>query len=239
MKRRYAFFLVCIFLFVAAAAQTPKKIKVDVSKEKPGEQSQKFLAVVGNWAVVKDGDLTVMGVDGREWLRGNPARGLAENARKIYGSKQGDFVDSVKAFAYFPIAVAKDVQDFQNGEISMRFKMVSGKLDKCAGILFNLKPNGDYLTVRFNGKEDNLVLWTFNKGVRKFVKKGVKDVPLQLGTWNDMKIVVHGTQLEGWLNGTKLLDYTLAEPVSGKVGLWSKTDSVSYFDQYVVTPMAK
>ena len=51
------------------------------------------------------------------------------------------------------------------------FKLVDGKLDSCAGILFNLKPNGDYLTVRFNGKEDNVVLWTFNKGKRSFVKK--------------------------------------------------------------------
>jgi hypothetical protein len=112
-------------------------------------------------------------------------------------------------------------------------------LDKCAGILFNLKPNGDYLTTRFNGKEDNLVLWTFNKGVRKFVKKGSENMPLELNKWHEIKIAIHGTQLEGWLNGKRLLDYTLAEPVSGKVGLWSKTDSVSYFDEFTVTPVPK
>jgi hypothetical protein len=117
--------------------------------------------------------------------------------------------------------------------------MISGKLDKCAGILFNLKQNGDYLTVRFNGKEDNLVLWTFNKGVRKFVKKGTENVPLELNTWHTIKIAVHGTQLTGWLDDKQLLDYTLAEPVTGKVGLWSKTDSLSYFDEFVVIPMAK
>ncbi|MFL6200610.1 MAG: hypothetical protein ACJ76J_15655 [Thermoanaerobaculia bacterium] len=42
-----------------------------------------------------------------------------------------------------------------------------GALDQCAGILFNLKPNGDYLAVRFNGKEGNLVLWTFDHGKRR------------------------------------------------------------------------
>jgi energy-coupling factor transporter ATP-binding protein EcfA2 len=115
----------------------------------------------------------------------------------------------------------------------------TGFFDKCAGILFNLKPNGDYLTVRFNGNEDNLVLWTFNKGARKFVKKGVENMPLELNKWHEIKIAVHGTQLEGWLNGKHLLDYTLAEPVSGKVGLWSKTDSVSYFDEFTVTPAPK
>ncbi len=46
---------------------------------------------------------------------------------------------------------------------------------------------------------------------------------------------VHGTSLQASLNGKHLLDYTLAAPVSGRVGVWSKTDSVSYFDDYMVT----
>ena len=54
-----------------------------------------------------------------------------------------------------------------------------------------------------------------------------------------MKIVVQGTKLEGYLNGKKLLDFTLTEPVTGKVGVWSKTDSVSYFDDFVVKTTAK
>jgi hypothetical protein len=49
-----------------------------------------------------------------------------------------------------------------------------------------------------------------------------------------MKIAVSGTSLHGFLDDKPLLEYTLAEPVSGKVGVWSKTDSVSQFDQYVV-----
>ncbi|HEY2961454.1 MAG TPA: hypothetical protein VGJ37_03510 [Pyrinomonadaceae bacterium] len=163
-----------------------------------------------------------------------------ELENKIKGSvkdSNGAIVASVnvKAFAYFPYAVAKDVDDFQNGKISMRFKLVAGQLDQCAGILFNLKPGGDYLTVRFNGKEDNVVLWTFVKGKRSFVKKGTENVPLQLNTWHSLDISVQGTNLQASLDGKHLLDYTLAEPVSGRVGVWSKTDSVSYFDQYSVT----
>jgi len=41
------------------------------------------------------------------------------------------------------------------------------------------------------------------------------------------------------LNGKLLLEYALAEPVSGRIGVWSKTDSVSYFDDFAVTPAAK
>jgi hypothetical protein len=60
-------------------------------------------------------------------------------------------------------------------------------------------------------------------------------VPLQLNTWHSLEVTVKGTNLQASLDGKHLLDYTLAEPVSGRVGVWSKTDSVSYFDQYTVT----
>ena len=221
---------------LAAVAQPGRPtIYLDVALEKAGAEPSHFLGVVGNWLVAPDGGKNILMVDGRQWKRGQPAGGLADKARLIYGSRHEEFIDNVKAFAYFPYAVAQVIDDFQNGEISMRFKLIEGALDQCAGILFNLKPNGGYLTVRFNGKEDNLVLWTFNKGTRKFVKKGSEDMPLQMKQWHTMKIVVQGTKLEGYLNGKLLLNYTLAEPVSGKIGVWSKTDSVSYFDDYTVT----
>jgi hypothetical protein len=210
-------------------------VRVDLSKERVGRESTKFLSVVGNWSIVEDGGKKVLGVDGRSWLRGQPAGSLAEKARAIYGARNEEFIDNVKAWAYFPYAVAKDIPDFHDGEISMRFKIVAGQLDQCAGILFNLKSNGDYLTVRFNGMEDNVVLWTFNKGVRKFVKRGSENVPLARNQWHTLQISVHGTSLQASLNGKHLLDYTLSAPVSGRVGVWSKTDSVSYFDDYTVT----
>jgi hypothetical protein len=216
------------------AAQA-KAVRVDLSQEKEGREPAKFLAVVGNWSIVDEGGRKVLAVDGRKWLRGQPAGGLAEKARAIYGSRNEEFIDNVKAWAYFPYAVAKDIPDFTDGEISIRFKIVAGQLDECAGILFNLKPNGDYLTVRFNGMEDNVVLWTFNRGTRKFVKRGSPNVPLAKNQWHTLQISVHGTNLQASLNGQHLLDFTLAEPVSGRVGVWSKTDSVSYFDEFTVS----
>src|ERR1043166_9382715 len=224
MKSRVAMIAVTIVLLaVPAGAQRigraggSKTIRVDLSKERSGHESSKFLSVVGNWSIVDDGGKKVLGVDGRAWLRGQPANGLAQNARAIYGSPHEEFIDNVKAVAYFPYAVAKDVSDFHDGEISIRFKLVAGQLDQCAGILFNLKPNGDYLTVRFNAKEDNVVLWTFNQGERKFVKKGSENVPLQMNTWHTLQVTVHGTNLQASLDGKHLLDYTLPEAVEGRV----------------------
>jgi len=221
---------------IAMFALAANSIKIDVAQEKAGGDPKNFLGVVGDWIVAQEEGRSVLMVDGRKWKNGQPAGGLADKARMIYGSRHEEFIDNVKAFAYYPYAVARGVDDFRDGEISMKFQIVDGTLDQCAGILFNLKPNGDYLTVRFNGKEDNLVLWTFNKGVRKFVKRGTEEWPLNMHQWYSMKIAVKGTKLEGYLNDRKLLDYTLAEPVSGKVGVWSKTDSVIYYDGFTVTP---
>ena len=227
-------------LLMAGAASlfaASQPLVISLAKERAGRPPARFLAVVGDWIIARDDSgKPVIQVDGRQWIKGQPSAGLAAKARTIYGAKHEEFIDSVKAYAYFPYSVAKDVPDFKNGEISMRFRLLGGQLDQCAGILFNLKSNGDYLTVRFNGKEDNLVLWTFKSGKRSFVKKGAHDVHLKFGEWHRMKIAVDGTQLRGYLDDELLLEYTLPEPVAGKVGLWSKTDSVSQFADYTIAP---
>jgi hypothetical protein len=217
-------------------AQATKRISF--ATERVGHEPTSFLPMVGSWVITKERGRNVLFIDGRVWKRGQPAGGLADKARSLYGDRNEEFIESIKAFAYFPIAVARGVDDFRNGDISVRFQMIGGSLDRCAGILFNVKPNGDYLTVRFNGTEDNVVLWTFNKGVRKFVKRAPELVPLELGTWHTLKISVHGTQLQGYLDGKLMLEHTLAEPVSGKIGVWSKTDSMTEFDDFTVAPSA-
>ena len=238
-NRNYLVAAIVLLIFFAitfaVGAPKPKTMRVDLSKEKVGSESKKFLGVVGNWSIVDDGGKKVLAVDGRQWLKGTPASDLAKKARTIYGSKHEEFIDNVKAFAYFPYAVAKDLGDFRDGQLSIRFKLVAGQLDQCAGILFNLKPNGDYLTVRFNGKEDNVVLWKFVHGKRSFVKKGSENVPLQMNTWHTLDVFVQGPNIQASLDGKHLIDYAWTEPIEGKVGVWSKTDSVSYFDDFTMT----
>jgi hypothetical protein len=224
---------------IAAPAAAQKPLTVDLKSDKVGAEPTSFVPVVGDWIVTQDDGHKVVMVDGRKWKRGQAAGGLADKAREIYGSRHEEFIDNVQAFAYFPIAVAKGVDNFENGELSVKFKMIGGTLDRCSGILFNVKPNGDYLTVRFNGTEDNLVLWTFNNGKRSFVKRAAELVPLELGGWHEIKLGIHGTKLTGYLDGKLLLEYEMKEPVSGKVGLWSKTDSMSEFDAFTVAPAAK
>jgi hypothetical protein len=213
--------------------------KVSFAAETPSGEPKSFAPMVGTWIMQTDANQKVLFIDGRVWKRGQPAGGLADKARQLYGARNEEFIESIKAFAYYPIAVFKGLDNFENGEISVRFQMIGGTLDRCAGILFNVKPNGDYLTVRYNGTEDNVVLWTFNNGVRKFVNRAPTLTPLELGTWHTLKVSVHGTSLKSWLDDKPMHDYTLPAPVSGKIGVWSKTDSMIEFADFTVTPMAK
>lgn len=230
--------LVLLALPAALAAQAAP-FRVSLAADKVGKEPVSFLPMVGNWVVSTDDGKKVILADGRAWKKGQPAGGLADKAREIYGARHEEFIDNVKAFAYFPIAVAKGVDDFTDGDITVKFKMIGGALDRCAGILFNVKPSGDYLAVRFNGTEDNVVLWTFNNGKRAFVKRAPESFPLELGTWHELRVSVHSTKLQGWLDGKAVLEYELKEAVSGKVGLWSKTDSMSEFADFTVAKAAK
>src|SRR5215510_9832214 len=214
-----------------AAAAEP--LKLDFSNDTVGADASSFVNVVGVWRIEAEGDNKVLAVDGRAWKEGQAATGIADKARTLYGERYAEFLDRVQAFAYFPYTVAKDVADFHNGEISLRFKGISGRIDQGAGILFNLQPNGDYLTVRANPLENNLVLWKFEKGRRSSVK-WIRDVITPTKTWHELKLVIKGNTVESYVNGKLYLTHQLAQPVSGKVGVWSKADSHMYIDDYRV-----
>jgi hypothetical protein len=205
--------------------------------ETVGAEPTSFSAAVGTWVIVQDGSSRALSVNGTRWSRGQTSASLADKARALYGSRYAEFLDNVKAYAFFPIAVFNATEDFRNGSIKLRFKGVAGRIDQAAGILFDLKPNGDYLAIRANPLEDNLVLWKYEKGKRSSLK-WIRDTPTPSNTWHALELRVSGVRVEGYLNGKLTLTHVLDRPVSGRVGLWSKADSVVYFDDYVVAPTA-
>jgi hypothetical protein len=220
-------------LVLSAGAVQP--LKIDFSDETVGAEPKSFISVVGVWRIETDGNNKVLVVDGRQWKEGQTAAGIADKARALYGERYAEFLDRVQAYAYFPYAAAKDVADFRDGDISVRFEGISGRIDQGAGILFNLKQNGDYLTIRANPLENNIVLWKFEKGRRSSVK-WIRNTPTPTRQWHDLKVRIAGPKVEGYLDGKLYLEHTLPEPVSGRIGLWSKADSHMYFDDYTVIP---
>jgi len=249
-------FAMCLGAAVAA------DLKVDLSKEQAGKPPAAFEPMVGTWVVTQDGPDKVIMVDGRPWVasKDNPTKLLLQTARRLYGTSNEELMDNAKQFAYYPVAVLRGVDNFTNGTISMKFKTVAGDADRCSGILFNVKQNGDWLAVRYNDTENNVALWEFHNGIRRNVKFSdrAKPFPLDRNSWHELKLTVDGPSLHVTLDGKDALDYTLGTapgpgrngaphadlfpannevlrpPVAGRIGLWSKTDSTSYFKDYVV-----
>lgn len=217
----------------AWAAAAP--VTVSFSKDGAGKEPSGLACVVGFWQVVKDGDANVLMVNGGRWSSGQSATNLADKARALYGERYAEFLDNVKAYAYFPVCVARGVDAFAGGDISFRFKPVAGRIDQGAGIVFDVKSNGDYLILRANALEDNLVLFQYVRGKRSTVE-WVRNVPTATGRWHTLKLTVTGKTVEGAVDGKVLLKHELDRPVSGKVGVWSKADSVVYFDDIKIAP---
>src|SRR5262245_27735281 len=117
------------------AATGGEALKLDFSDETVGAEPKSFLSVVGVWRIEADGGNKVLVVDGRQWKEGQTAAGVADKARALYGDRYAEFLDRVQAYAYFPYTVAKDVTDFRDGDISVRFEGISGRIDQGAGIL--------------------------------------------------------------------------------------------------------
>jgi hypothetical protein len=238
--------------------------KIDLTKEQVGKPPAAFEPMVGTWVIAQDGPDKVVMVDGRPWVtsKDNPTKLLIESARKLYGTSNEELMDNAKQFAYYPVALVKGVGSFTNGTISMKFKTVSGDSDRCSGIVFNVKPNGDWLAIRYNDTEGNIVLWEFHNGIRRSVKRGPERTwMLDRAVWHELKTTVDGAGVKAWIDGNLALEYTLGSapgpgrnsaapnpdlfpennpvlrpPVEGRVGLWSKTDSTSYFKDFVISP---
>jgi len=253
-----------LVIAASAAALTAQQNRIDLSKETVGKPPATFEPMMGSWVVAQDGADKVIKVDGAAYKlsQDSPTRMLLENARKFYGTSNEELMDNAKQFAVFPIAVLRGVDSFSNGTISVKFKTVAGDADRASGILFNVKPNGDWLCIRYNDTEHNVALWEFHNGVRRRVASARDQVltdPTDRAKWHDLAIAANGAQLTTSLDGRVILEYTLGSapgpgrnsaapnpelfpannpvlqpPVNGKVGLWSKTDSTSYFKDYVV-----
>src|SRR5690349_6154597 len=253
-----------IFAAVTVVTLAAADTKVDLSKETVGRPPTTFTPHVGTWVIAQDGADKVIMVDGRPWVasKDNPTKLLIESARKLYGTSNEELMDNAKQFAYYPVAVLKSVPSFSNGTISVKFKTVAGDADRASGILFNVKPNGDWLAIRYNDTEHNIALWEFHNGIRRRVA-GTREGMFMLdrAAWHELKMTVDGAAFKAYVDGNVALEYTLGSapgpgrggaspnadlfpennavlrpPVNGGIGLWAKTDSTSYFKDYVVSP---
>lgn len=141
----------------------------------------------------------------------------------------------------FPVCVA-DGPSAVDVDLSVRFKPVSGSVDRAAGLVWRYRDADNYYVVRANALENNVVLYKVEGGRRTDLPvKGEgrtygKKATVLSGGWSTLAVHVKGSLFEVALDGTKLYeveDATFTGP--GRIGVWTKADSVTHFDDLKVS----
>jgi hypothetical protein len=146
-----------------------------------------------------------------------------------------------KTAGRFPLAIW-DRTSIRDGIVSVAFKTVDGSIDQAAGIVWRYQDPNNYYIVRANALENNVVLYKVEKGIRVSIAPkglpsrsyGVKH-PVPMGRWNVLRVLFRDSLFTVFLNGERLFeteDRTFNQP--GKTGLWTKADSLTYFDEFTI-----
>jgi hypothetical protein len=159
----------------------------------------------------------------------------AEGANKYLAQ-----VDADNTRARFPVAVLSDISA-ADIDLSVRFRAISGRVDQAAGLVWRYRDQDNYYIVRANALEGNVVLYKVEDGKRTDLPvKGEgrtygKKAEVPAKQWSTLRVVANGRLFEVYFNDTKLYDVEDATFThSGKVGVWTKADSVTQFDDLTI-----
>jgi len=142
--------------------------------------------------------------------------------------------------ARYPLLVL-DGFETRDVDLEVKFKTVSGEVDASGGLVFRYLDDGNYYVVRANALEGNVVAYKAENGTRSNI--GVKgkssaygvEAEVPHGQWNRLRVIARGDLFEVFLNGQKLFEVeNTALQSAGKVGLWTKADAVTEFDDFSV-----
>jgi hypothetical protein len=134
----------------------------------------------------------------------------------------------------FPVAVANEPL-LRDVRLSVRCKPVSGKVDQACGLVFRYRDQDNYYVTRANALENNVRLYHVVKGDRR--QFAGWNGTVSSGAWHSLRVEAKGDHLEVYWDEKKVMDAhdgTFSD--AGKVGLWTKADSVTFFDDLSASP---
>jgi hypothetical protein len=238
--RRFGRTLTRSTLIATAAMVLPWTMaaNLEVAAEEREERRRRqagLAGVVGHWSAVTD-EGPALQADGTKWSGTTDPGSAKTSGQALFGSASSLFVSNVTAAGAFPLAVWRDAPDFTGGTLRVRFKLVAGATDQTAGIVFGLQPDGTYHYLRYNTRDGDLAVWRYRDGQREIVVHGTSKAQLPLKAWHQLTVTIAGAQVTGSLKADQLLtvEHTLDKPVTGRVGLWTKRDSVTTFKEFSV-----
>nr|WP_284710938.1 PEP/pyruvate-binding domain-containing protein [Desulfovibrio aminophilus] len=184
-----------------------------------------FHAVLGRWSRVEEDGRTWVEQNGSAWMPRISA-GISGFLTRLVGPRYQEFLDTIGAYHYFPLAVAKGAE-MADGRLEVLVRPLSGVVDRAGGLAFGLRNLGNYFVFRVNAVENNVVFSEFVNSRRLI--RAMRHLPLETGRTYALALEVEGPRMRGFVDGEKVLEYDAGRPVRGHVGLWTKADSVTRF----------
>jgi hypothetical protein len=118
-----------------------------------------------------------------------------------------------------------------DGYVQVRFKALAGRRDQAGGVMWRWKDGNNYYVARANALENNVSLYYTAKGRRNTIK--YVDAPVPRNIWHTLRVDFSGTSIKVTLNGKTYIEVQDRNiPGSGAVGMWTKADSVTAFDDF-------
>lgn len=135
----------------------------------------------------------------------------------------------------FPVAVANE-PSLRDVRLSVKCNPVSGRVDQACGLVFRYRDENNYYLVRANALENNVRLYYVKDGNRKQLEGW--NGPVTSKAWHDLRVEARGDRFEVHWDGKKVIEgHDRTFPDAGKVGVWTKADSVTFFDDLAVAPL--
>lgn len=175
---------------------------------------------------------------------GHTARAGTPGRWEVQAEGENTFLaqlDADAARSRFPVAVLQDVTT-ADVDLSVRFRPISGRVDQAAGLVWRYQDEDNYYIVRANALEDNVVMYKVENGRRTDLplrgegRTYGKPAEVPAGQWSTLRVTAGGPVFDLYYNGARL--FTVEDTTftgAGRVGVWTKADSVTHFDDLAVT----
>jgi len=200
----------CGFLLLGVVPGTPQPQARawNFDRDKAGTLPQGFVAAAGDWKVAAHATAPSAHNTLAQW---------AKNERPV-----------------FNVVLATDT-DFKDVELSVRLQAMGGQIDQGGGLVWRARDARNYYIARYNPLENNFRVYKVVDGSR--TQLGSADIPRSEG-WHTLRVIMRGDAIECSYDGKKYLEVSdAAFPGSGKIGLWSKADAQTLFDDLTAKPL--
>ncbi|MDY6880641.1 MAG: PEP/pyruvate-binding domain-containing protein [Thermodesulfobacteriota bacterium] len=185
-----------------------------------------FYTPTGDWTSVEEDGRVRFLQDGSKSGEGFSCS-LKNIMGKLVGSRYQQFLDNIKAYHYFPLAIRKE-SFVGDAIIQVTVTPESGCLDNTAGVVFGLKNVTNFFVLSVDALENNVSLFEFVHGRRR--RHVIVEKSIRPGKSYSLEVRIRENRATCFFDGETLLQFDAENPLEGYTGLWTKADTKAYFE---------